>query len=82
MPDFLMAWILLAGFPLGLALLCGFGSLYTFIQTVRITGWEWLIWKVLLICAICVFSAVMVGWNIGASKRKKRERMASSPKKE
>lgn len=70
--------ILLLPFPV----ICGFGSLYTFIQAVRITGWEWLIWKVLLICAICVFSAVMVGWNIGASKRKKRERMENSPKEE
>lgn len=70
--------ILLLPFPI----LCGFCSLYTLIQTVRITGWEWLIWKGLLICAICVFSAVMAGWCVGADKRKKRQSEAVLPKEE
>lgn len=70
--------VLLLPFPI----LCGFSCLYTFVQTVRITGWEWLIWQVLLICTICVFIGTMIGWASGNEKRKKRQVLPATPKED
>lgn len=58
---------------LPIPVLSGLGCLYTFVQTVRITGWEWLIWQVLLICTTCIFACVLLCWSSGNAKWKRRQ---------